>query len=213
MKNTIRKLKVVLPAMFLVSSVGAQAALVDYGNYIADTASGLDWLKLTQTISRSYDDISSQLAVGGEFAGWQFATINQFESMVYGQGVIPDPACAISLNYCQPYKNTIAIDKIVNAIGDTIEIYNTSEQTSNAWGAAGFLGDLADGSGHYVGILAGFYSVAPYAYVKTQYREEVSAGYLGSYLVRPSEVPVPSAGYLFLTAIFGLLGKRCLFKS
>jgi hypothetical protein len=39
-----------------------------------DTTSGLDWLDLTQTGNRSYNDVSSQLGAGGQFAGFRYAT-------------------------------------------------------------------------------------------------------------------------------------------
>jgi uncharacterized repeat protein (TIGR01451 family) len=39
-----------------------------------DATSGLDWLDLTQTANRSYNDVSSQLGAGGQFAGFRYAT-------------------------------------------------------------------------------------------------------------------------------------------
>ena len=39
-----------------------------------DTTSGLDWLDVTETGNRSYDDVSSQLGAGAEFAGFRYAT-------------------------------------------------------------------------------------------------------------------------------------------
>jgi uncharacterized repeat protein (TIGR01451 family) len=39
-----------------------------------DTMTGLDWLDLTQTANRSYNDVSSQLGAGGQFAGFRYAT-------------------------------------------------------------------------------------------------------------------------------------------
>jgi hypothetical protein len=39
-----------------------------------DPASGLEWLDITQTSSLSYNHVSGQLGLGGQFEGWSYAT-------------------------------------------------------------------------------------------------------------------------------------------
>lgn len=59
-----------------------------------DNATGLEWLDLTFSTNRSFDDITgvngpSQLAAGGDFAGWRYATVAEVTSLFLDAG-IPD---------------------------------------------------------------------------------------------------------------------------
>lgn len=65
----------------LVLSMNASAAIMNADWQIAgdnlitvDTDSGLEWLDITVTTSRSYNDVSSKLGSGEEFDGWRYAT-------------------------------------------------------------------------------------------------------------------------------------------
>lgn len=44
------------------------------GSIIRDTKTGLEWLVLTFSTGRSYNDVSSQFGEGGDFSGWRHAT-------------------------------------------------------------------------------------------------------------------------------------------
>lgn len=64
----------------------AQLVPVDYhqsgdGLLTFDASTHLSWLDLTQTYGRSYDQVASELAPGGEFAGFRFATTAEFEAL------------------------------------------------------------------------------------------------------------------------------------
>lgn len=64
----------------------AQLARVDYhhsgdGLLTFDASTHLSWLDLTQTYGRSYDQVASELAPDGEFAGFRFATVAEFEAL------------------------------------------------------------------------------------------------------------------------------------
>lgn len=61
-------------ALLLVSATTVNAMLIDNGAYTTDAATWLDWLDLTATRGLSFDDVSSQMAVGQPFAGWRFAS-------------------------------------------------------------------------------------------------------------------------------------------
>jgi hypothetical protein len=59
-----------------------------------DLATGLDWLDLTLSTNRSYDDItgvdgSNELVAGGDFAGWRYATVAEIRLFFLDAG-IPD---------------------------------------------------------------------------------------------------------------------------
>lgn len=66
-------MKITIPSfigiLFLLPQ-SAAAVLIDNGNYFTDTNTGLDWLNLTETVSRSYNDVYSNLGSGGDFQGW-----------------------------------------------------------------------------------------------------------------------------------------------
>ncbi len=73
--------QVALTAATLTLSTNINAAIISVDwltsgdNLITqDTVSGLEWLDITTTTSRSYNDISSNLGSGQEFDGWRYAT-------------------------------------------------------------------------------------------------------------------------------------------
>jgi hypothetical protein len=54
------------------------------------STSGLDWLGVTFSVNRSYNDASSQFGVGGDFAGWRYAAGLEFNGLVgHWTGVAP----------------------------------------------------------------------------------------------------------------------------
>ncbi len=84
------KLKILLFTFCFYSSV-ASALYIDGDTYFTDTSTGLNWLKLTETIDRSIPDIQRQLEIGGEYAGWKYATEAQLEELLIGFGATPTP--------------------------------------------------------------------------------------------------------------------------
>lgn len=60
-------MKMILAAFALLTSVTAQAALIDNDTYTTDTTTGLDWLDLTATQGMSYNE-------AGSIDGWRYAT-------------------------------------------------------------------------------------------------------------------------------------------
>ena len=69
-------------ACFMVVSFNAGAALIDNGTYTTDTASGLDWLDLTETTGLSFNYVSSQPGANGQFEGWSYAGITRIDQLV-----------------------------------------------------------------------------------------------------------------------------------
>ena len=58
----------------ILSSFSARADLIDQGLTTRDTASGLEWLDLSQTSGYSFNEVVSNFGAGGLFAGYRFAT-------------------------------------------------------------------------------------------------------------------------------------------
>jgi hypothetical protein len=64
------------------------------GAVTRDNATGLEWLDLTFSTNRSFEDITgvngpNQLDAGGDFAGWRYATVPEIRSLFVDAG-IPD---------------------------------------------------------------------------------------------------------------------------
>ena len=68
--------KLLAAASFALLTAPSSAAIVDAPDhtYLTDTATGLDWLDVTTTAGMSFNQVSSQLGSGGQFAGWRYAT-------------------------------------------------------------------------------------------------------------------------------------------
>ncbi len=58
------------------------------GTIIEDTVTHLDWLKLTVTQNRSFDDVSSKFGAGEEFGGFQYGDVLQV-GQLFKDGGLP----------------------------------------------------------------------------------------------------------------------------
>lgn len=56
-------------------SAPAHAFIIDNGGSTLDTSTGLEWLDLTASTNRSYNDVASQFGAGGDFEGLRHATL------------------------------------------------------------------------------------------------------------------------------------------
>jgi hypothetical protein len=74
--------------VFSFISMSSQAALVDNGTVTHDTVSGLDWLDLTLSADRSYNDVSVNFGVGGDFEGYRYATETEITAFFDSAGGI-----------------------------------------------------------------------------------------------------------------------------
>ena len=61
----------------ILATGSAQALIIDHGTYTTDTTTGLDWLDVTASLGRTFNDVNSQFGVGGDFEGWGFARLCQ----------------------------------------------------------------------------------------------------------------------------------------
>ena len=76
---TISKLFLVLA---LLPAPLTQAALIDNGGFTTDTALGLDWLDMSNTVGNSYNQTLTAISAGGSLVGWRFATSAEFDGLI-----------------------------------------------------------------------------------------------------------------------------------
>lgn len=180
----------------------SHASLVDHDQYFTDSQSGLDWLDLTETQGMSFNYVSSQLGVGGEFEGWRYATSQDVEILLGNLGGVgpytgsreENNGIVIPLldlwGYTGVYGESTAIIANFNLFYDwRRSLLSLSDKPTN------------DNSATSDWISMGIGSV----------EESWELSYVGSALVRTSAVPVPAAFLLFssgLLVMVGLVKKR-----
>ena len=194
------------------------------GTATRDDVSGLDWLDLTKTQNRSYNDISSKLGSGGEFEGWRYASITEI-------GLFFDHAGRTTTNIYQGDNAGNDPDgwmfQLLNLWGITTaptspfhpaseamsgtshEFINSSGPQFNVWGAALAIDfpfppvNPTNENGDYA--LVQTLSPYPTTYSRTLVRPRLGSALVRSNLPVPA-VPVPAAVWLFGTALIGLVG-------
>jgi hypothetical protein len=184
----------------------AQASvLIDNGTYLTDPASGLDWLKLTQTLGQSYNTVAGQMDPGETYAGWRFATAVEFNSLVeHYTGGDPNFDPNTTGHFLWP---NVDLDGLVKSIGVTssFTVYPIAEAS------LGLLGDSSSPSGyHFVGRILDIetqdatWTDRTNPYYTTL--EPDGAGLVGAFLVR--SVPEPTTLALFGLGLAGLGAVR-----
>jgi hypothetical protein len=88
-KNMENKLRIISATLSILASMAsmANAALVDSGDIMKDTSTGLQWLDLNQTAGLSYNSVAAQLGPGGAYAGYSFATESQVNQLFADAGI------------------------------------------------------------------------------------------------------------------------------
>jgi hypothetical protein len=152
-------MKKIICSLILAMPFSLSAAIVDYGSYFQDTATGLYWLKLTETSHLPYDDVDAQTAAGQPFEGWRFATLEEVESFIAAYG-FPNQGknCGDGWgNYCDGVAAADAelLEDLIQLLGDTQDasLDETSAQNDvspdGAGAAQGMLGRRGDPGGSY----------------------------------------------------------------
>ena len=191
-----------LAAMLLVfsmSSANAQLISVDWqtagDNLITrDTVSGLEWLDLTVTASRSYDVIASMMDSGGTYEGWRYATPGEVVILLDHSGGIGT------------YVGTSVDHGAMFDLGLVSQWgYTVTEASSEE---AYFITDDVTGTNrHGYGALVNHYAsgLADVANVDFGSKDNINgSSAIGSALVRSSVVPVPGALWLLASGMLGL---------
>jgi hypothetical protein len=185
--------------LMLGATSTANAALIDSGSFTTDTSTGLDWLDLTETVSTSYDYVSSQLGEGGEFEGWALASRSQVLGLLDNAG-----GSGAYLDWST--ENNGVVTPLLDLWGDfSTDAQNNSvhflfdEVNEFDQHRLAYLFDTTKSteglSNDLMRIDHGFWGSSP----STQ---------VGSALVRVSAVPVPvpAAVWLFGSGLIGLIG-------
>lgn len=192
---------------YLSLSTNVNAALIEYDTYTLDTTSGLEWLDLAETANRTYDDISSQLGIGGEFEGWRYATSAEVESFLdefggnnayyngwstQNNGLFDIVSASWGDLYCE-------INSCATGDGRSGFFYKDQNHDDTYYAQYGQMLDLYthanSPSQDYIFTQAGL------TYTYNAYSD------FGSALVRSmSPVPVPAAVWLFASGLLGLIG-------
>lgn len=187
-----------------------------------DTVSDLEWLDVTLSINRSYNDVSSQFGSGGDFEGWRYATGIEFATL-WDNILGNNPSK--SLNQVQLPGDDESLDPYIQMLGDTYEAdwinrfgtnqhayygkafgdYNTSSWgiiADNSTATQYFTAWAHDGSESIPGYQD--FTWANYSGVTAT----ETFGNIGSWLVRAStpsvSVPEPSIIALFGAGLIGL---------
>jgi hypothetical protein len=214
-------LKKLLPLLLLFAGFQANATIIDNGTYTTDTDSGLDWLDVTASINRSYDDVSTEFGSGGDFEGWRYANGLEFDQLWFN-------ISGVNLNgsYVREYydvdESVFSIDSYVAILGYTYGFHYTLDNGDCSDTSSS--GVRCDGGGqNYIrGIIADIYSPGTVYFAEALDFDEAltssryccdytsahggrwgtgqSHVYTGSWLVKDTvAVPEPS-----ITALFGL---------
>jgi len=85
--NRVTFMKTAFLAIFtliLLSSFSAsiRAEIIDNGPFTTDTETGLDWLDVTASVDKSYNYVSNQFGLGGQYEGYRYATAKEFNALV-----------------------------------------------------------------------------------------------------------------------------------
>ncbi len=119
MKNHLKSLlpTLIISASLSSLSLNSHAAIIDYGHYFSDSVSGLDWLDVTRSVNRSYNDVYNQLTPGGDFEGWRYATSVEFNQLVSRwTGISPSAIGRTVTTGTSP-----SVDGLVTLFGSTLD--------------------------------------------------------------------------------------------
>lgn len=214
--------KFVLIATALVLSTSVNAALISSnwqtvgdGFITQDTESGLSWLDLSITYSMSYNQVSSQLGIGGEFEGFRYATTEEVLALWNDNLNIDLSASRLSTTEFGPADPELATATLF--FGDTIQdnpyfigyglVGITGTASTNPMGAYHCNGqpstDCHDAIGSYYDVTSGqsWYHTA----VNNPEHDDSTDPFFGSYLVQTSVVPIPTAAWLFSSGLISLM--------
>lgn len=93
---------------------------LDSGRTTVDTKTGLEWLDVTETVNRSYLDVSSELSTAGSplgLEGWRYATRRDFEVLVSNFFDVTYTGGSFSIN------SDSAVVSFISLFGNTWNVY------------------------------------------------------------------------------------------
>ena len=188
---------------FSILSAQAYSTIIDRDWYTEDTISGLDWMDITETSGKSFDYVSTQFGLSGDYAGFRYATKVELLQFLVNADV-PDVHTPSSFSM----ERWNAIDDLLTLIG-----YNESDFMHIR--ATGFTGDetFVSGTTEYIPsfALSVWYDTHPngeWSWISTQggYVSSTESSNIGSWLVR--DIPEPSILALFSLGVLSFAFTR-----
>jgi len=189
-------------AVLLALSTPSYAALVDFGTFTRDTTNSLDWLDVTATQDKSFNQVTT-IYSGTE---WRYATVSEFSAMANTNLSPIARVVSISVgNYVSSYAETYAGQTYYG----TTSANTTTGLLLSTFGSGVAIGQLIT-SGN-LPTLTGCCGL--FGRIVIRNVENPNADYhspsFGSYLVRDvSAVPIPAAVFLFAPALLGFMSLR-----
>lgn len=191
-------------ACLSVMPFNASAALIDNGNTTIDTATGLEWLDLTLTQGQSYNNIVIDGFGGYAVQGYVHATTEQLCGL-FGSLGDDMTGCTDATNNVLNIIEQSTATTLTNYLGVTFSdptnsgaygLFDDGSDTDIGLGCVevGSTGTCKSDTGPLVYRLLGWATKADYHSTA------------GNWLVRPSQVPVPAAVWLFGSGLLGLIG-------
>jgi hypothetical protein len=206
----------------ITTAQAASTHFFDNDTYTTDSISGLDWLDVTASVYRSYNDVSSQFGTGGDFEGWRYATSIEFNALVTnytGNAISPTETGVI-------YQYDDKVDGLVSLLGSTLDSaylknegvtydeFNGYMEGSGQDYTFGLLADnLLSNNEHWRALLwdddsSNYFD---YSHLRHNFLEDNSIkDDSGSYLVRDSvqltATPLPASVWLMISGVLGVMG-------
>ncbi len=198
-----------------------------------DTATGLDWLDVTETRGLSFYHVTDQMGAGQTYEGFRYATMAEFDQLVTNFGYVARKQNCTAGQFCdRDLAESTLVEQMILTLGDTVRDYYDSINfrfSVDPAGAGGTVGMLADpflgypnNTGAQIALIMDNQRVwrafdqgvfnSP-DFVMSAFGGESKARfeqYNGSFLVSeiPHEVPTPSTHWLIIAALAGLMGAR-----
>lgn len=177
------------------------AGLIDSGSFVADSDTGLDWLKLTETQGQSFAQVSSELGSGGSLEGWSFATSAQLDQLITNAGGTPS-SCGNGTAYCGwSSANNGVVDSFLALFGDLTGNSRSEGFLADSSGSQQWTAKFLDSDGFSQAATSDFISTLD----NTLPTHLANSG-VGSFLVKQasSSVPEPGAPLLLGLALLAL---------
>ena len=172
MKRASRPLALV--SMLALGS-GSQAALLDKGLITVDTATGLQWLDLTESNGYTFAQMTAQLAPGGLFTGWRIATAAEVGNVLTEVGfpVTPYKRFESFMTVNGNLVVTPLLTQQIAAFGDLFSL--NVKGLGPGYGFQAEVSDIIPGTSNYHPLFYGTASVA-----NTQFASDADSGVTGN---------------------------------
>jgi hypothetical protein len=209
----------VMAAGLFASSV--QATIIDNGLTTIDSTQHLEWLDLTETVGRSYNDVAGQFEAGGDYEGWRYAVASELASL-FAEAGLPTPVTDI--NGSTAHGANPQLKAFIELIGPTF--YQAGQVSGGIYRFSGRFNDL-DLSNPTSGTAGGSFDnrlftdgtlsdtgttyITTNAFRASPTRTDVcgpSSGPCGSFLVRSTAVPEPGVLTILGLGFAGLAYAR-----